>query len=138
MAFLTVMLSFSQSSTLKGSVDSNSFALPGATIQAAPSGKAVVTDFNGFYTILSISGEQTVKVSYIGFETVEQTINITEETQTLDFTLQTVNELAEVVVSGYQSGIVKGLNKQKSDLNVTNVVSAIKWVNFQMIMLEMS
>ena len=47
------------------------------------------------------------------------------ETQTLDFTLQTaVNELAEVVVSGYQSGIVKGLNKQKSDLNVTNVVSA--------------
>ena len=117
---------FSQSSTLKGRViDSNGFALPGATIQAAPSGKAVVTDFNGFYTILSISGEQTVKVSYIGFETVEQTINITDETQTLDFTLQTaVNELAEVVVSGYQSGIVKGLNKQKSDLNVTNVVSA--------------
>ena len=64
-ALLTVSLSFSQSSTLKGRViDSNGFALPGATIQAAPSGKAVVTDFNGFYTILSISGEQTVKVSY--------------------------------------------------------------------------
>ena len=29
-----------------------------------------------------------------------------------------------MVVSGYQSGIVKALNKQKSDLNVTNVVSA--------------
>ena len=107
MVFLTVMLSFSQSSTLKGRViDSNGFALPGATIQAAPSGKVVVTDF-GFYTILSISGEQTVKVSYIGFETLEQTINITEETQTLDFTLQTaVNELAEVV-SGYQSELLK-------------------------------
>ena len=33
-------------------------------------------------------------------------------------------ELGEVVVSGFQSGIIKGLNKQKSDVNVTNVVSA--------------
>lgn len=126
-AMLTVSLSFSQISTLKGRVlDSNGFALPGATIQASPSGKAVVTDFNGFYTILNIGGEQTIKVSYIGFETVEKSVNIsTGETQILDFTLNTaVSELSEVVVSVYQSGVIKGLNKQKSDLNITNVVSA--------------
>ena len=127
LAMLTVSLSFSQISTLKGRVlDSNGFALPGATIQASPSGKAVVTDFNGFFTILNIEGEQTIKVSYIGFETVEKPSNISiGETQTLDFTLDTaIIELSEVVVSGYQSGILKGLNKQKSDLNVTNVVSS--------------
>ena len=126
-ALLSVMFTYSQISTLKGRVlDNDGFALPGATIQATPSAKAVVTDFNGFFTILNIEGEQTIKVSYIGFETVEKSVNISKgETQTLDFTLNTaVNELSEVVVSVYQSGIIKGLNKQKSDLNVTNVVSA--------------
>ena len=38
--------------------------LPGATVQASPSGKAVVSDFNGFYSILGIEGEQTIKVFY--------------------------------------------------------------------------
>ena len=119
-------LSYSQTSTLKGKItDANGFALPGATIQASPSGKAVVTDFNGFYTIVGIEGDQIIKVSYIGFETVEQSISIEDGSNTLDFTLETaVSELAQVVVSGFQSGIIKGLNKQKSDVNVTNVVSA--------------
>ena len=115
-ALLSVMFTYSQISTLKGRVlDNDGFALPGATIQATPSAKAVVTDFNGFFTILNIEGEQTIKVSYIGFETVEKSVNISKgETQTLDFTLNTaVNELSEVVVSVYQSGIIKGLNKQK-------------------------
>ena len=54
--FLMFGLSYSQTSTLKGKItDANGFALPGATIQASPSGKAVVTDFNGFYTIVGLS-----------------------------------------------------------------------------------
>ncbi len=124
--FLATSLLYSQTSTLKGKItDSNGFALPGATIQASPSGKAVVTDFNGFYTIVGIDGDQIIKVSYIGFETVEQSISIEDGSNSLDFTLETaISELGEVVVSGFQSGIIKGLNKQKSDVNVTNVVSA--------------
>ena len=124
--FLATSFIYSQTSTLKGKItDGNGFALPGATIQAAPSGKAVVTDFNGFYTIVGIDGDQIIKVSYIGFETVEQSISIEDGSNSLDFTLETaVSELGEVVVSGFQSGIIKGLNKQKSDVNVTNVVSA--------------
>ena len=119
-------LSYSQTSTLKGKItDGNGFALPGATIQASPSGKAVVTDFNGLYTIVGIEGDQIIKVSYIGFETVEQSISIEDGSNSLDFTLEiAISELGEVVVSGFQSGIIKGLNKQKSDVNVTNVVSA--------------
>ena len=125
-SFLSTSLIYSQTSTLKGKItDGNGFALPGATIQASPSGKAVVTDFNGFYTIVGIDGDQIIKVSYIGFETVEQSISIEDGSNSLDFTLETaISELGEVVVSGFQSGIIKGLNKQKSDVNVTNVVSA--------------
>ena len=127
LTLLFTSYSFTQVSTVKGRVlDSNGFALPGATIQASPSGKAVVTDFDGFYTNVGIEGDQTIKVSYLGFETVEESVTVDSgATSTLDFTLETaVSELAEVVVSGFQSGIIKGLNKQKSDINVTNVVSA--------------
>ena len=47
------------------------------------------------------------------------------ETITQDFTLEpSATELAEIIISGYSSGIVKGLNQQKSDLNVTNVISS--------------
>ena len=97
-ALMTASIIQAQTSTLKGRViDNNGFALPGATIQASPSGKAVVTDFNGFYTILNISGEQTLKVSYIGFETVEESVTIESgKTISLDFTLDTaISELSE-------------------------------------------
>ena len=55
LALLFTSYSFTQVSTLKGRVlDSNGFALPGATIQASPSGKAVVTDFDGFLSLIHI------------------------------------------------------------------------------------
>ena len=54
--FITLLfifqLSYAQTSSIKGRVlDSAGFPLPGATIQAQPSGKAVVSDFNEFFTI---------------------------------------------------------------------------------------
>lgn len=118
---------FAQTSKLKGRVlDSNGFPLPGATIQLDPSGKAVVTDFDGFFTILDTSGEQKLKISYLGFNPYEETLTIDDgETKIQNFTLSPMlDELNEVVISVFQDGIIKGLNKQKSDLNVTNVISA--------------
>ena len=124
---LTITFSLAQNSSLKGRIiDSNGFPLPGATLEAKPSGKFAVTDFNGFFTILGIDGNQTLKISYLGFETLEETINLTKgETTTQTFTLTpSTKKLEEIVISVFQNGIIKGLNKQKSDLNVTNVVSA--------------
>ena len=124
---LSITFSLAQTSSLKGRIiDSNGFPLPGATLEAKPSGKFAVTDFNGFFTILGIDGNQTLKISYLGFETLEETINLTKgETTTQTFTLTpSTKKLEEIVISVFQNGIIKGLNKQKSDLNVTNVVSA--------------
>ena len=116
LALLFTGYSFTQVSTLKGRVlDSNGFALPGATIQASPSGKAVVTDFDGFYTIVGIEGDQIIKVSYIGFETVEESVSVDSgATSKLDFTLETaVSELAEVVVSGsYANSLISATELQ--------------------------
>ena len=48
---LTITFSLAQNSSLKGRIiDSNGFPLPGATLEAKPSGKFAVTDFNGFFT----------------------------------------------------------------------------------------
>ena len=105
-------LSFSQTSSLRGRViDTNGFPLPGATVQTQPSSKAVFTDFNGFFTILDIEGEQTIKISYLGFETFEEKINITSgKTTNETFILSpAIDELNEVVLSVFQDGIIKGL-----------------------------
>ena len=80
LALLFTSYSFTQVSTLKGRVlDSNGFALPGATIQASPSGKAVVTDFDGFYTIVGIEGDQTIKVSYMALKQLKNQLVLIQE-----------------------------------------------------------
>ena len=125
-ALFCVSFTFSQSN-LKGRVlDSNGFPLPGATI-IVDSDKGSVSDFNGFYRFIDLeSGNSEISVSYIGFEGATINIKIEDnETITQDFTLEpSATELAEIIVSGYSSGIVKGMNQQKSDLNVTNVISS--------------
>ena len=125
-ALLCVSFTFSQSN-LKGRVlDSNGFPLPGATI-IVDNDKGTVSDFNGFYKFIDLeSGNLEISVSYIGFEGASINIKIEDnETITQDFTLEpSATELAEIIISGYSSGIVKGLNQQKSDLNVTNVISS--------------
>ena len=123
---LSITFTFSQSN-LKGRViDSNGFPLPGATL-IVDGDKGTVSDFNGFYRFVNLdSGSIEIKVSYIGFEGATTSVELTENsTTTKDFTLEpSATELAEIVVSGYSSGIVKGLNQQKADLNVTNIISA--------------
>lgn len=125
--FVISQFTYAQTSSLKGRVlDSNGFPLPGATVEASPSGQVVSADFDGFFNLIDLDGDQTVKITYLGFDTFEKIVSIAEgETSSLTFTLTaTADELDEVVISVFQDGIIKGLNKQKSDLNITNVVSA--------------
>lgn len=114
-------ISYSQS-TIKGRVlDENNFPLPGAVI-SIEEGQTIITDFDGYFTSI-INGEVTANIDYIGYDS--QTINLVPSNELFLVILKTkVNTLQEVVVSGFQSGVVKSLNKQRNDLNVTNVVSS--------------
>ena len=125
-AILFASFSFSQTSLKGRIIDSNGFPLPGATI-ILNGDKGAVSDFNGFYKFIDVeAGDTEISVSYIGFEDTNISVALSENTTTTqDFTLApSATELAEIVVSGYSSGIVKGLNQQKADLNVTNIISA--------------
>ena len=103
-------------------IDANNFPLPGATITTGSSDEVTITDFDGFFNIYIGQGE-SITVSYIGFESQTRIVDNTDES-ILFILAPNVTELSEVIVSGFQGGTVKALNKQRNDLNVTNVVSS--------------
>ena len=74
--FFTLIVAQAQTTVLKGRVlDKNNFPLPGAIIQIELTGDVTTTDFNGFFTLF-LEGDQssTVKISYMGFETIEEVL----------------------------------------------------------------
>lgn len=112
--------------SLSGQVISeDGLTLPGAVIRLQDTDLGAVTDVNGEYRIFNIpSGTYTVTVDYIGFNSISETISI-DGNLVKDFTLVAGIELDEVVVVGQNlQGISRALNKQKTNDNITNVVSA--------------
>ena len=87
------------------------------------------TDEYGEYLIRRIpEGEQILIVRYIGYESIERTINvISGENTVINFTLkpQTL-EGQEVVVSSQASGQKSAINEQINSRTIKNVVSAEK------------
>ena len=119
---------FSQSNNFQGRIlDSKNFPLPGAIIKIESEDLYTTTDFNGYFLIQNLKeGSYIVNISYVGYEnlTDEISIPISNNDQSIYILETRVNELNEVIVSGFQSGNLKALNKQRNDINVTNVVSA--------------
>ena len=87
------------------------------------------TDEYGEYLIRRIpEGEQILIVSYIGYESIERTVNVISGKNTvINFTLkpQTL-EGQEVVVSSQASGQKSAINEQINSRTIKNVVSAEK------------
>ena len=104
------LISFAQHS-LSGRVVSEKDGAPvvNAAIYIKKNNVEVFTDKNGLYHIkLTQSGKYTIRVSFMGYNTVEQTVNIKGES-TLNFTLkENLQELKEVVVSA---------SAQKAEIN---------------------
>ena len=107
-------------------VDNTKQILPGASIYIEKLHTGVTSDVNGFYTFANLEpGTYKVKVTYVGYSPVEMTITIPEgKTIEKDFTLNEGLELQEVVVGGAFTGQRRALSSQKSNLGITNVVSA--------------
>lgn len=87
--------------TISGTVsDSEGVPLPGASIIEKGTANGAVSDFNGRYTITTLSNAPTLVASYLGFETMERKVGPT--TQTIDFVMKEAsNVLDDVVVIGY-------------------------------------
>ena len=112
---------------LKGRIlDNEKNPLPGAVVIIDGNKLSAVTDLDGFFSFANLlSGNHNLKVTYIGFLPVSKTIVVSEESTVDDIVMSdTSRELNEVVVTGVFSGQQRAINAQKSNINITNVVSA--------------
>ena len=116
-----------QTGNIKGRVlDNNNLSLPGASVYSEDFSIGTITDVNGKYDITGVTpGEYVLKVSYIGFEAIEEKVTVTAgKTVVVNFTLNPGVGLDEVTVTGALQGQSKALNQQKTSANITNVIAS--------------
>jgi outer membrane receptor for ferrienterochelin and colicins len=129
---------FSQVVSLSGKVTgSDSTSVTGATITLKGTTFGTVTDKNGIYKIDKIKpGTYILRASYIGFETLEKTVDILKPDTHVDFYIKESNiDLNEVVVTGTKSEkalknapiLTQVISARKMlELGITNVVDALQ------------
>ena len=115
--------------TLKGRIlDENGLGMPGATVQITDlDNTGGVTDIDGFYTIVNLpTGEHTIKVSYIGYSTKEETISLVDGVNEMNADLEpgVIMGVGVMVLGDRLKGQAKALNQQRTNDNITNVVAA--------------
>jgi TonB-linked SusC/RagA family outer membrane protein len=93
-------VSTAQVFTVSGRVtDDKNAGLPGVSIKVKGTSTGSITDQNGRYTVNLPNGNATLVFSYIGYQTLERTVNNQRE---LNVTLsESAQSLSDVVVIGY-------------------------------------
>ena len=109
-------------------IDREQNTLPGAEVRVDNEAYGTISDNDGYYRINGVEpGKHVFHVSYIGFESVDREIVIKRgENLVYDIVLSEIKSVAlgEVVVKGVYSDQSRAINKQKTNMGVTNVVSA--------------
>lgn len=102
LSFLSSSLVFAQNVTISGKVaDNDGLPIIGANVVLLSSSKGVATDVDGNFSIEGLqSGKCFMQISAIGYQTVTNELNLTEQNTKLSFVLKTVStDLDEVLVT---------------------------------------
>ena len=108
-------------------------SLIGANIYIEGTSLGSATDEKGYYKITSVKeGVYTIKVSYIGYETLTDTIQLDQTSELLDgknftkdFKLNyTTIEGNEVTVTAQAKGQMAAINKQLNAKSLVNIISS--------------
>ncbi|UII74511.1 TonB-dependent receptor [Flagellimonas sp. HMM57] len=128
--FMVLALAKSQAQTgnVQGTIsDENGIYVPGANVMISELSQGVITDFNGKFTLVGIpEGSYILDISFLGYESIEQEVTVSaNETTSVTLTMRPKSlELNEVQVTAYGlSGQAKALNRQKTNMKISNVVS---------------
>ncbi|MFD2532754.1 SusC/RagA family TonB-linked outer membrane protein [Gracilimonas halophila] len=120
----TTGVAFAQNGTLTGKITSEETGeeLTGVNIFIVELGRGAATDINGDYTIENITpGDYSIRVSYVGFSNIEETITISAGENTRDFEMRPdVGLLDEIIVSG----VGGETERKKLTVSVTKVDEA--------------
>ena len=104
----------------------NNINLMGVLVDADNGIAKTVTDRDGGYTLSLPAGEHTVTFSYLGYEPVTKTIDVSVASATalnIDFGESTV-QMRAMVITGQAVGQAKALNQQKTAPNLKNIVAS--------------
>ena len=106
---------------IKGKVlDQAGLPLPGANIIVKGTNNGVLTDFDGFFSIVANEGD-ILEISYLGFQRVEMVATKKEMLITLR---ENIDQLEEVIVTGY--GVQRKSRVTGAALNInTEAVTAV-------------
>lgn len=121
-------LLMAQKGNIQGIIsDDNGIYVSGASVYIESIKIGAISDFDGKFTLVGIpEGNYTLTISYLGYTTIEEEVNV-EEGKTNFMNIELLPSrliLDEVEVTGLALvGQAKALNTQKTNLNVTNVVS---------------
>lgn len=111
--------------TLSGTIanKSNNETLIGVNIVIPEAKASITTNSYGFYSITLPKGEYTISISYMGFESTEEKISLTQNTKK-DFTLnESSKELDEVVIKTNKTKV----NIRKPEMSVNKLsIATIK------------
>ncbi|MGB6152112.1 MAG: TonB-dependent receptor [Pricia sp.] len=85
---------------ISGTITDNAgVPIPGANILIVGSTSGTTSDFDGNYTFTTdLTGSQVLRVSYLGFTTMDETIDLNGTAQTVNFELQEGGQQLEEVV----------------------------------------
>ncbi len=122
-------VALAQSGTIAGRVTDSQTdePLPGATVRVAGTALGSASDLEGSYRIAGApAGEQTLIVSYVGYENQEIQVQVVPgQMTTQDIALVFgVLQGQEVVVTAQLEGQARAINQQLSSETITNVVSS--------------
>lgn len=123
------VLMFAQRGTLSGNINEDSkIALPGAKLILNPGNIHTTSDSEGNFVFLDVpAGNYTLSVDYLGYGVKQYPVSVSSETNTSQNIVYSRSEqlIEGVTVLGFgRQSQARALNTQKSNPNISNVVSA--------------
>ncbi|MFP4289070.1 MAG: TonB-dependent receptor [Bacteroidales bacterium] len=110
-------------------IDKENLPMIGATILVEETNIGSTVDVNGNFQIFRVpSGQQTLRVSFLGYETQFREVEVKRGeilVENFELQMQAAN-IAEVVVYGQARGQTAAIQQQRNSRGITNVVSAEK------------
>jgi TonB-dependent receptor len=129
--FLSINLNAQNNASLKGKVTDavSGDALPGANIVVSGTAIGDAADIYGNYILKNVpAGELTIKISYIGYKTIEAKVKTSPgKTTVADFKLNYMSiEGEEIIVTAQAKGQTEAINQQLASNAIVNVVSSAR------------
>src|SRR5580692_11022473 len=127
LALFFAACAFAQSGrgTIAGrAADSEAAVLPGAKVIVEPGSVSVVTDRQGEFTVIDLApGDYKITVSYVGFTTFTQQVQVTAgQVSRVEVQMKVAIANEEVTVVADAQGVAQAINEQRTSDNILDVM----------------